>query len=46
MSANAFAEDKQAAKSAGMNDYLPKPVDMAALAAVLNRYLGRQPVGF
>ena len=46
MSANAFAEDKQAAKSAGMNDYLPKPVDMAALAAVLTRYLGRQPVGF
>jgi len=45
MSANAFAEDKQAAKSAGMNDYLPKPVDMAALAAVLNRYLGRQPAG-
>ncbi len=40
MSANAFAEDKQTAKSAGMNDYLPKPVDMAALAAVLNRYLG------
>ncbi len=40
MSANAFAEDKQTAKSAGMNDYLPKPVDLAALAAVLNRYLG------
>ena len=39
MTANAFAEDKRNAFSAGMNDHLAKPVDLAELARVLAAYL-------
>ncbi|WP_166454877.1 ATP-binding protein [Duganella aquatilis] len=40
--ANAFAGDAERALQAGMNDYLAKPTTMAALHAVLKRYL---PIG-
>lgn len=40
MTANAFVEDVEAAKSAGMNEHLSKPLDFEKLAAVLNKYLG------
>lgn len=40
MTANAFAEDVQAAKTVGMNEYIAKPLELATLAAVLKRYLG------
>lgn len=40
MTANAFAEDVQAAKTVGMNEYIAKPLELATLAAVLRRYQG------
>ena len=39
MTANAFAEDRQAALDAGMNDHVAKPIDMAVLLPTLLRYL-------
>lgn len=39
MTANAFVEDIQAAKAAGMNEHLAKPIDIEALSAVLKKYL-------
>ncbi len=40
MTANAFAEDVQAARDAGMNEHIAKPLDMAKLGAVLETYCG------
>ena len=39
MTANAFAEDVQAAKTVGMNEHIAKPLDMKVLAKTLNRWL-------
>lgn len=39
MTANAFAEDVHAAKTAGMNEHIAKPLDMNALAKALKRWL-------
>ncbi len=39
MTANAFAEDIQAAKAVGMNEHLAKPIDFEALGSVLKKYL-------
>lgn len=39
MTANAFAEDIQAAKAAGMNEHLAKPIDFEAFGSVLKKYL-------
>ncbi len=39
MTANAFAEDIQAAKSAGMNEHMAKPIDLGRLLEVLKRWL-------
>ena len=38
MTANAFAEDVRAAREAGMNEHIAKPLDFAKLAAVLETY--------
>jgi PAS domain S-box-containing protein len=40
MTANAMAGDRQRCLAAGMDGYLAKPVDRAALLAVLERWLG------
>lgn len=40
MTANAFAEDVQAALDAGMNAHVAKPLDVAALRTALDRLLG------
>ncbi len=40
MTANAFAEDVQAAKNAGMNEHLAKPLNIAQLIKTLKRWLG------
>ena len=39
MTANAFAEDVQAARTAGMNEHIAKPIDLTALARVLNKWV-------
>jgi signal transduction histidine kinase/CheY-like chemotaxis protein len=42
MTANAFPEDRARALACGMNDFLAKPVDRSALAAMLTKWL-KQP---
>ncbi|MGN0576630.1 MAG: hybrid sensor histidine kinase/response regulator, partial [Ruminococcus sp.] len=42
MTANAFAEDVQAAKTVGMNEHIAKPLDLKILARTLNRWLCRR----
>ena len=44
MTANAFAEDIQAAAAAGMNAHVAKPVDMAVLRETLLRALKKKTV--
>lgn len=39
MSADAFAEDVENFKKCGMNDYVSKPIDLKALAIVLQKYM-------
>ena len=39
MTANAFAEDVQAARTAGMNEHIAKPIDLKALGKVLDRWV-------
>ena len=38
VSADAMSEERQAALAAGMNDYLPTPVDRRALAEAIERW--------
>jgi len=40
MTANAFAEDIADSKSAGMDEHLAKPMDVAKLNEILKKYLG------
>jgi len=40
MTANAFAEDARAAKEAGMDEHIAKPLDLYKLFEVLNQWLG------
>ena len=39
MTANAFAEDVHAAKTAGMNEHIAKPLDLNALAKILKKWI-------
>ena len=39
MTANAFAEDVEAARQAGMNEHMSKPINMRHLMDILQRYL-------
>lgn len=39
MTANAFAEDIQAAKSAGMNEHIAKPLDIDRLQEIMRKWL-------
>ena len=40
MTANAFAEDVEACKAAGMNEHLSKPIDMDIVIGALRKYTG------
>lgn len=42
MTANAFAEDAEKSRQAGMNAHIPKPLEIATLYATLNEILHRQ----
>ena len=42
MTANVFAEDVMAARNAGMDGHVPKPVDIRHLYQVLNDIFNRQ----
>jgi len=44
MTANAMVEDREECIRAGMNNYLPKPVKMEALIAMLGNIKHSQPV--
>ncbi len=44
MTANAMAEDREACTDAGMNDYVPKPVNPDALSAALQRAASHQNI--
>ena len=39
MSANAYAEDREKARAAGMNDYLTKPVNFKTMLTLIRRHL-------
>ena len=41
MTANAFAEDVQAARTAGMNEHIAKPIDLAVLERILRKWVGK-----
>ena len=45
ITANAFEEDRAACRAAGMNDFLPKPIDVERLYEMLLHWLDRSPVG-
>mgnify|MGYP002650042420 CR=1 FL=1 len=40
MTANAFADDRQKARDAGMNEHLAKPIDIGRLHQILQKFLG------
>ena len=42
MTANAFSEDAKAARDAGMNDHLPKPIDINVVKATLCKHCKKQ----
>ncbi len=43
LTANAFEEDRERCLQAGMNDYIPKPVDPGALFGTLLKWLSNPP---
>ncbi len=43
ITANAFEEDRAACRAAGMNDFLPKPIDVDRLHETLLHWLDRSP---
>lgn len=45
MSANAFVEDIRSCERAGMNAHVPKPVSLAQLEEVMERFLGSSAQG-
>ena len=46
MTANAFTEDMESSKRAGMNDHIAKPVSLPKLLGVMENYLGTRSAAF
>lgn len=44
MTANAFTEDMEKSKEAGMDEHLSKPVDIAALEQTVKRFRVTSPI--
>ena len=42
MTANAFAEDVEESRSAGMNEHISKPLDIGKVKLTIARYIGRK----
>lgn len=42
MTANAFAEDVEESRNAGMNEHISKPLDIGKVKATIARYIGRR----
>ena len=42
MTANAFAEDVEESRNAGMNEHISKPLDIGKVKATIARYIGRK----
>lgn len=42
MTANAFAEDVEESRSAGMNEHISKPLDIGKVKMTIARYIGRK----
>ena len=42
MTANAFAEDVEESRKAGMNEHIPKPLDIGKVKMTIARYIGRK----
>ena len=42
MTANAFTEDRQRCQEAGMDDFVPKPIDPELLLSILLKWLSRK----
>lgn len=40
MTADAFSDDAQRCRECGMNDHIPKPLDIQECIRVLQKYLG------
>ena len=39
MTANAFKEDQDKAYASGMNDYIPKPIDIKNVCKTISKYV-------
>lgn len=42
MTANAFAEDVEESRKAGMNEHISKPLDIGKVKMTIARYIGRK----
>ncbi|MBF0423208.1 MAG: response regulator, partial [Magnetococcales bacterium] len=46
LSAGVFQNERERCLAAGMNDFIPKPIDVTALWQTIQRYTAPRPVGF
>ncbi|WP_462370408.1 hypothetical protein [Oxalobacter formigenes] len=44
MSANTFPDDIRLAKTSGMNDHLPKPINIGRLADIMKKWMANSKI--